>query len=79
MPLIKFISDKKLQLHCSESPGSESHRGDFQDKCLFVYFYQQNVLPMVDEHAFYVFVSKHRMSREFVVRSLEAGIEDHKF
>ena len=46
--------------------------------CLFT-FISQNVLPMVDKHAFYVFVSKHRMSREFVVRSLEAGIEDHKF
>ena len=46
--------------------------------CLFT-FISQNCLRMVDKHAFYVFLLKQRMSREFVVRSLEVGIDDHKF
>jgi len=36
---IKFISRQKLQLRCSES-----HRSEFQDKCLFVYLLSPETL-----------------------------------
>ena len=62
-----------------KAPGAKVTEAIFKTSaCLFT-FISQSVLPMVDKNSFYVFVSKHRMSREFVVPSLEAGTEDHKF
>ena len=72
-PLNSFeiIFRREINLHCSRS----LHRSEFQDMCLFVYFLSPVVFADCRRTNINLTFSfqKRRMSREFIVRSLEVG------